>query len=106
MSRFPCIFRAVVYLAALLVHRNASALTLDADAQAKQGYQSSIAVVDGHPAVAWSNGFGSSIKYARALDPQGSAWGPPTIVDTGTMGNPGSSVGGRLRLLVVNGNPA
>jgi hypothetical protein len=64
------------------------------------GYPS-LAVVDGNPAVAYSNGYNGSLVYRRADDAQGTAWGAPVVVD-GLSENPGQSI----NLLVVEGSPA
>jgi uncharacterized delta-60 repeat protein len=96
----PCVRRAVGCLIFLFSYWNAMALTLDGGSQAKQGVFSSIAIVQGHPAVAWSNSLTSAIKYARALDPAGTVWGTPVVIDSQFP------VGNKVCLLVVNGNPA
>jgi len=60
----------------------------------------SLAIVNGHPAIAWFEFPDWDLKYARATDPNGSAWGAPVAVQTT------GQVGRTLALAVVNGAPA
>jgi hypothetical protein len=60
--------------------------------------RSSLAVVNGNPAMSYS--FVPDLKYVRASDANGTSWNAPVTVDsTGTVGEFNS-------LAVVNGNPA
>ena len=60
--------------------------------------RSSLAVVNGNPAMSYS--FAPALKYVRASDANGTSWNTPVTVDsTGTVGEFNS-------LAVVNGNPA
>jgi hypothetical protein len=60
--------------------------------------RSSLAVVNGNPAMSYS--FAPDLKYVRASDANGTSWNTPVTVDTtGTVGEFNS-------LGVVNGNPA
>lgn len=64
----------------------------------------SLAVVDGHPAVAYyANGSNDNLKYCRATDPPGDdAWETPI-----TIAGAGSDIVGEFAsLAVVDGNPA
>jgi hypothetical protein len=65
------------------------------NANAMTGYFSSLAVINGNPAVAY---YSSGLKYIRASDADGAAWNAPVVVDDGsTKGNFASlkSVAGR-----------
>jgi hypothetical protein len=66
------------------------------------GEYTSLAVVDGNPAISyydWDNG---DLKYVRATTADGSSWGSPLIV----AGDGGADVGLYTSLAVVDGNPA
>ncbi|HWB01978.1 MAG TPA: choice-of-anchor D domain-containing protein [Verrucomicrobiales bacterium] len=78
----------------------AGALTVDPGGAAKAGVQLSMALVEGHPAIAYSDSQLSTVKYVRALDADGSAWGTPVTVHAA------SALGPWVALRVVNGNPA
>ena len=78
----------------------APALTVDAGGPANAGVFSSAAIVAGRPAIAWSDDQNLAVKYVRALDANGSAWGTPVTVDAGP------EVGAKVCLLTVNGFPA
>ena len=59
----------------------------------------SLAVVNGHPAIAFSYSVGSStLRYIRATDPNGNAWSTMVAVE--------ASGGNYPRLLLVDGQPA
>ncbi|HNQ72013.1 MAG TPA: hypothetical protein PKN95_00215 [Verrucomicrobiota bacterium] len=60
----------------------------------------SLAIVNGHPAIAWFESPNWDVKYARATDANGTAWGAPVAVQTA------GQVGRTLSLAVVNGAPA
>ena len=76
-----------------------SVYTIDATGQG--GLYTSLAVVNGDPAVAYLNPDGTPhLKYARASDVSGSTWGMSLTVDA-TAGS-----GQFASLAVVNGDPA
>lgn len=76
------------------------ALTVDSGGTAKAGVHLGMAIVEGRPAIAYSDSQQSTVKYVRALDADGSAWGTPVTVQAAL------SVGSWVTLRVVNGNPA
>lgn len=64
------------------------------------GQEMSAAVVSGYPAVAYYDATNQDLKYVRALDPRGTAWGiPVTVASRGVTGRHPS-------LSIINGNPA
>ncbi len=69
------------------------------------GWYTSLAIVDGNPAIAYCE-FATDaqedgdLKYVRATDATGSAWGDPVVIDT--VGDTGHD----CKLVVVNGRPA
>src|SRR5436190_8922116 len=65
-----------------------------------EGVYSSLTVVEGRPAIAYTNNEHTAIKYLRAADDGGLTWGAPAALATGL------NVGGPVSLWVVNGNPA
>lgn len=56
-----------------------------------------IAVVNGNPAIVYSEG-SVSLKYIRATDASGTSWGSPVTIETGSTTTP--------CLTTINGNPA
>jgi uncharacterized delta-60 repeat protein len=76
------------------------ALTVGPGGPAKAGVSSSPAIVDGRPAVAYSDDSDRSVKFVRAADPDGAAWGTPVTVVSGPQ------TGAEVCLKVVDGNPA
>lgn len=67
------------------------------------GYECSIAIVDGNPAISYYEYIAKDedyVKFVRATDSTGAAWGTPQIVDD----SGGSIYFSELR--IVNGNPA
>ena len=58
---------------------------------------SSLAVVNGNPAVAFDDRRGGGVHYGRAIDALGTTWGPPLQVDV---------YGLRPSIAVVDGHPA
>ncbi len=64
------------------------------------GEWTSLAVVNGNPAISYRDDTNQDLKYVRASDASGSSWGSPVTVDS--AGN----VGLFNSLAVVNGNPA
>lgn len=77
------------------------------DATGETGNYPSMAIVNGAPAIAhlyWPAAEANSIlRYVRATDADGTAWGSP--VDLATLANP-SEIYGNWSLAVVNGRPA
>lgn len=64
------------------------------------GQYTSLVVINGNPAVAYYDVSNGDLKYNRATDANGAAWGTPQILDaTGTTGQFTS-------MEIVNGNPA
>ena len=59
-------------------------------------------IVSGNPAIAYSERFGSAdkLRYVRATNTSGTAWGTPATIDS--TGDPGEDV----HLAVINGRPA
>lgn len=64
------------------------------------GYYNSMAIVNGHPAIATLDDVHKMIRFVRANDPQGSTWGAPVFVNLPAVD------GTDLSLCVVNGKPA
>jgi hypothetical protein len=60
----------------------------------------SLAVINGYPAIAYYDPFNDDLKFVRATDENGTAWGTPAILDSE------GDVGTHASLAVVNGNPA
>lgn len=77
-------------------------ITVDTGGAADVGPLSSLAVVDGNPAISYYDMTNGDLKYVRATDASGAAWGTPVIVDTGGA----DDVGRFTSLVVVNGRPA
>lgn len=67
------------------------------DSGSMTGYYSSLAEVNGNPAIAY---YGSGLKYVRATQADGAAWGTPVVIDDG------STKGNFASLEVVGGRPA
>jgi PKD repeat protein len=65
------------------------------------GQHSSLAIVNGHPAIAYRKSLNSDLYYVRALDPEGRSWGTPVPIVEGP-----ASDGSYPSLLVVAGLPA
>ncbi len=69
------------------------------DPGAEEGQFSSIAVVDGKPAIAYAAGSGGAeLRFIRALDNNGTIWGQPQVLDNGAVEY--------VTMAVVDGNPA
>ncbi len=64
------------------------------------GRYSSLAVVDGNPAISYYDTDHTNLKYVRALDINGEDWGSPMTLDNVF------SVGEYTSMAVVDGNPA
>jgi len=60
-------------------------------------YRTSLAVVNGNPAISYAEANTSSLRYVRATDASGTAWGTPITLN---------SLGRYASLVVINGNPA
>jgi hypothetical protein len=74
---------------------------LTVDSSGYVGLYASLAVVDGYPAIAYYDGASKyNLKYVRASDASGSAWGTPLTVHSSGM------VGSYASLYVVDGRPA
>lgn len=64
------------------------------------GEEASASIVSGYPAIAYYDTTNQDLKYVRALDARGTAWGNPvTIASRGIVGRNPS-------LQIINGNPA
>jgi hypothetical protein len=79
-----------------------AALTLDS-VGGNVGQYASLQIVNGQPAVAYYDTTNGNLKYVRASDASGSAWGGGAIIDDG--GNTGD-VGYYTSQTLVNGRPA
>lgn len=64
------------------------------------GEESSAAVVDDYPAIAYHDATNQDLKYVRALDARGTSWGQPVTI--ASLGNTGRNPS----LDIINGNPA
>ncbi|HWB03967.1 MAG TPA: hypothetical protein VG796_13145 [Verrucomicrobiales bacterium] len=93
--------RRVCLAAALIASATAArSVSLDqAGAPGADPARCSMTIVENHPAVAWADVKNNVVKYVRALDTTGSAWGAPVTLDTGSF------LAG-ICLRTVNGNPA
>ncbi|MCB1186083.1 PKD domain-containing protein [bacterium] len=74
--------------------------TTTIDVSSNVGLYTSLATVDGTPAISYYDITNDDLKFVRAVDAQGSAWGTPVNVDTGAL------VGRHTSLEIVDGNPA
>ena len=65
------------------------------------GQYTSLAVINGNPAISYHDLSNGALKYVRALNASGTSWGTPpvTLDSTGTAG-------GYTSLAIVNGTPA
>lgn len=61
----------------------------------------SMAIVNGRPAVAYRAETGQELKYCRASDASGTAWGSPVVVDSDA-----ADTGNYCSLAVINGKPS
>ena len=64
------------------------------------GQYASLMVVNGFPAIAYYDVTAGDLKYVRALDANGTAWGVPVTVDAT------NDVGRYASMAIVSGNPA
>ena len=62
--------------------------------------KNSLAAINGNPAISYRGPVYENLKYVRALDPDGNAWGTPLIVESEFEG------GGWPTLVTVHGCPA
>ncbi|UNM09248.1 MAG: hypothetical protein H7A35_04150 [Planctomycetales bacterium] len=85
---------------AQLVVRGWSPLRIVDDSTAATGQFPSIAIVNGNPAISYSDLSDNTVRYVRAVDPQASNWGSPQLI--ATVANPPFFP----KLVIVNGNPA
>ncbi len=74
--------------------------TTTADGIGNVGEFTSLAVVNGNPAICYRDVGFATLKYVRAINPSGTAWGTPVTIDS--IGFTGDFTS----LAVVNGNPA
>jgi hypothetical protein len=65
----------------------------------KVGQFTSLAVVNGYPAISYVDYTNQYLMYVRATDASGSAWGTPVLIDT-------TNIRAQTKLLVVDGRPA
>jgi len=72
------------------------------DSDGNVGYNSSLAVVAGKPAIAYYDNTNGSLKYVRAENADGTSWGTPITLDD----NGNFYAGHWASLAVINGNPA
>ena len=78
-----------------------NATPLDVDVTDEVGRSTSLAIVDGNPAVAYFDETNLNLEFVRASDISGSTWNSPVTVD-----NSGNVSGSFISLVVVDGNPA
>jgi len=74
-------------------------VSLDSEPYAGRWW-SSMAVVNGNPAICYKEDSNEDLKYVRALDANGNAWGTPLILDSE------GKVGTSCSLAVIRGCPA
>jgi hypothetical protein len=67
---------------------------------AGDGFYTSLTTVNGSPAIAYYDAYNKDLKYIRASDANGAAWGIPLKVETS------NDVGSYASMTVVNGIPA
>jgi len=82
------------------IYRFGSTTADSAGAVGQVGQYSSLAVVNGNPAISYYDATNTALKYVRASDASGSSWSPPVTLDS--TGN----VGYDTSLAVVDGFPA
>ena len=71
---------------------------VDVDTVSDVGDATCLMVADGAPAIAYVDRSAAELKFVRAVDADGSAWGPPIVV--------AATAGGRLSLGMALGHPA
>ncbi|MCX6878424.1 MAG: SUMF1/EgtB/PvdO family nonheme iron enzyme [Verrucomicrobia bacterium] len=77
-------------------------VTVDTGGTGIAGQYTSLAVVNGLPAISYYDATNGNLKYVHANNPDGAFWAPPVTVDTGGTG----TVGRFTSLAVVDGMPA
>jgi len=78
-------------------------VTVDTGGTAYVGFYTSMAIVNGTPAITYYDHTHGNLKYVRAINSSGSAWFPPVTVDTGgAIGN----VGQCPSITIALGRPA
>src|SRR5436190_19574767 len=98
--------RIVLYMVIILgTSAGARGLTVDAGGTVKTGTGSTLAIVGGRPAIAYTDEEGRAVYYVRATDASGTSWGTPVTVAP-VNSTLAITHGFRLCLVVVNGNPA
>jgi len=70
------------------------------DGSAASPMHTSLAVVNGCPAISYYDSTLGNLMYVRANDPSGATWGTPVALDSA------GDVGARTSMAVVDGNPA
>jgi len=78
----------------------AAPVVVDAPAGLVVGTYSSLAVVNGNPAISYHDQINADLKYVRASDANGAVWGAPIALDSAAIG------GSHTSLAVVDGRPA
>ena len=90
-----------VALAALVAPAGALTwTTTTVDSTGSAGYYTSLAITSGNPSISYYDATNSDLKYVRATDASGTAWGTPITVDST------GSVGRYTSLAITNGNPS
>jgi hypothetical protein len=82
----------------------AEPLEVDPDGPADAVRDTSMQLVNGRPAIAYVDYTNQTVRYVRALDPAGSAWGDSILL--AAFGSTGGDDSASPHLLVVNGRPA
>jgi len=78
--------------------------TMTVDSEGNVGSQTSLAVIDGNPAISYYDNTNRDLKYVRATDASGGSWGTPLAVDS--VGYATAGYYTHTSLAIVNGNPA
>lgn len=73
-------------------------LLLTVDNSSNVGRHSSLAVVNGRPAIAYNDVTNTALKYVQAVDADGQGWGTPLLL--------GTQAGYFNSMTIVDGNPA
>jgi hypothetical protein len=75
------------------------------DALGSVGDHTSLAVIDGYPAICYRDSTNGDLKFVRAANASGTIWGTPLVVDSSDISS-SWDCGYGASLAVVNGNPA